>query len=121
MGEAMTGYQSKKAAALDKLDDDDAQGYIAQYESALQKEYQRGYEAGKAAFAQPAQEPVAHPKPTQTQLAYLPPSPDFYASPQRTWVDLTEQQQSDIEDASEMMIGIVAFSLISDTLKANNT
>jgi hypothetical protein len=23
MGEAMTGYQSKKAAALDKLDDDD--------------------------------------------------------------------------------------------------
>ena len=72
----MTGYQSKKAAALDeegmylvhhtksrvfdKLgnkindDDDDAQGYIAQYESALQKEYQRGYDAGKA--AQPAQE-----------------------------------------------------------------
>jgi len=72
----MTGYQSKRAAALDeegmylvhhtkgrvfdKLgnkvndDDDDAQGYIAQYESALQKEYQRGYDAGKA--AQPAQE-----------------------------------------------------------------
>ena len=27
MGEAMTGYQSKKAAALDKLDDDDTQMY----------------------------------------------------------------------------------------------
>jgi len=27
MGEAMTGYQSKKAAALDKLDDDDTQVY----------------------------------------------------------------------------------------------
>jgi len=35
--------------------DDDAQMYIAEYESALQKEYQRGYDAGKA--AQPAQEP----------------------------------------------------------------
>ena len=58
----MTGYKSKKAAALDEdgmylvhhtkrkdEDDDDAQGYIAQYESALQKEYKRGYDAGKAA------------------------------------------------------------------------
>jgi len=27
MGEAMTGYQSKKAAALDKLEDDDIQVY----------------------------------------------------------------------------------------------
>jgi hypothetical protein len=27
MGQAMTGYQSKKAAALDKLDDDDTQMY----------------------------------------------------------------------------------------------
>jgi hypothetical protein len=66
MGKSMTGYQSKKAAASDeegmylvhhtkrKDDDDDAQGYIAQYESALQKEYQRGYDAGKA--AQPGQE-----------------------------------------------------------------
>jgi len=65
----MTGYKSKREAALDeegmylvhhtkrKDDDDDAQGYIAEYESALQKEYQRGYEAGKA--AQPAKEPDA--------------------------------------------------------------
>ena len=55
----MTGYKSKKAAALDedgmylvhhtKRKDEDTQGYIAQYESALQKEYKRGYDAGKAA------------------------------------------------------------------------
>jgi hypothetical protein len=53
----MTGYKSKRAAAQDKLDDDDVQGYIAEYELALKKEYQRGYEAGKA--TQPEQEPVA--------------------------------------------------------------
>jgi hypothetical protein len=57
----MTGYQSKKAAALDeegmylvhhtkrKDDDDDAQGYIAQYESALTIAYQSGYYDGKKA------------------------------------------------------------------------
>jgi hypothetical protein len=56
----MTGYQSKKAAAQAKLDDDDAQGYIAEYEAELQKEYQRGYEAGKA--AQPAQELIVGTK-----------------------------------------------------------
>ena len=53
----MTGFNSKRKVALEKLDDDDAQGYIAQFEEALQKEYQRGYDAGKA--SQPAQEPVA--------------------------------------------------------------
>jgi len=47
----MTGFQSKRAAALDKLDDDDSQMYIAEYKAALQKEYQRGYDAGKAALA----------------------------------------------------------------------
>lgn len=46
----MTGYQSKKHMAQDKLlDDDDAQVYIAEYESALQKEYQSGYYDGKKA------------------------------------------------------------------------
>ena len=52
----MTGFTSKRQATADKLDDDDAQGYIAQFEEALQKEYQRGYDAGKA--SQPEQEPV---------------------------------------------------------------
>jgi hypothetical protein len=38
----------------------------------------------RALKAQPEQEPdvLEHPKPTQAQLAYLPPSPDFYAPPQ---------------------------------------
>jgi hypothetical protein len=61
----MTGYQSKKAAALDedgmylvhhtkrKDDDDDAQGYIAQYESALTIAYQSGYYDGKKAAQRP--------------------------------------------------------------------
>ena len=53
----MTGFTSKRQATADKLDDDDAQGYIAQFEEALQKEYRRGYDAGKA--SQPEQEPVA--------------------------------------------------------------
>jgi hypothetical protein len=55
----MTGFDSKRKAASAKLnDDDDAQGYIAQYESALTIAYQSGYYDGKKA-AQPAQEPVA--------------------------------------------------------------
>ena len=53
----MTGFTSKRQATADKLDDDDAQGYIAQFEEALQKEYRRGYDAGKA--SQQEQEPVA--------------------------------------------------------------
>jgi len=44
----MTGYESKRAAARDKLDDDDA----------LTIAYQSGFYDGKKA-AQPAQEPVA--------------------------------------------------------------
>ena len=45
----MTGYESKRAAAQDKLDDNDD----------LTIAYQSGYYDGKKA-AQPAQEPVAH-------------------------------------------------------------
>jgi len=104
----MTGFKSKKAAALDadgmylvhhtegrvfdrlgnKIHEEDDDTQV--YGDALTIAYQSGFFDGKKAA-------------------------------QRPWVDLTEQQQSDIEDASEMMIGIVAFSLISDTLKANNT
>ena len=45
----MTGYQSKKAAAQDKMDDDDAQKYIADYEAALDIAYEIGYYEGKKA------------------------------------------------------------------------
>ena len=64
----MTGYQSKRAAARDKLDDDDT----------LTIAYQSGYYDGKKA-AQPAQEPVAWcsqcghkcPLPAQEPVAHL--------------------------------------------------
>ena len=54
----MTGFESKRQAAQAKLDDDDAQVYIAEYEAALLVSYQSGFADGKKA-AQPEQEPVA--------------------------------------------------------------
>ena len=51
----MTGYESKRAAARDKLEDDDTQVY---QDDALTIAYQSGYYDGKKA-AQPAQESVA--------------------------------------------------------------
>ncbi len=54
----MTGFNSKRQAAQAKLDDDDAQGYIADYEAALKIAYEIGFADGKKA-AQPEQEPVA--------------------------------------------------------------
>jgi hypothetical protein len=116
MGKSMTGYQSKKAAALDedgmylvhhtkrKNDDDDSQMYIAEYEAALQKDYQRGYDAGKA--AQPEQEPVAWMWDVnngggyttrnvglyKTDIPFAKHTPLYTAPPQPTWVDLTDEQ-----------------------------
>jgi hypothetical protein len=52
----MTGYQSKKAAAQAKLDEDDD---TQVYGDALTIAYQSGYYDGKKA-AQPAQEPVEY-------------------------------------------------------------
>ena len=85
----MTGFTSKRQATADKLDDDDAQGYIAQFEEALQKEYQRGYDAGKA--SQPEQEPVhsvqsnGRHSPLLTHMMNKRTAP-----PKRPWVGLTE-------------------------------
>ena len=45
----MTGFDSKRQAAKAKLDDDDAQGYIAEYEAALLVSYQSGFADGKRA------------------------------------------------------------------------
>jgi hypothetical protein len=58
----MTGYESKRAAARDKLDDDDTQVY-QDHDDALTIAYQSGYYDGKKAAqlaqpAQPAQEPT---------------------------------------------------------------
>ena len=57
MVDNMTGYQSKRAAARDKLEDDDTQVY-QDHDDALTIAYQSGYYDGKKA-AQPVQEPVA--------------------------------------------------------------
>jgi len=43
----MTGFESKRNAAQDKLQGDDAQGYIAEYEEALLISYQSGFADGK--------------------------------------------------------------------------
>jgi hypothetical protein len=51
----MTGFVSKRQAAQAKLDDDDAQGYVAEYEAALLTAYQSGFADGKKA-PQPEQE-----------------------------------------------------------------
>ena len=112
----MTGYESKRAAARDKLNDDDA----------LTIAYQSGYYDGKKA-AQPAQAPVAWcsqcghkcPLPAQEPIGYAVPTFDFdnsvikkvhYAGtvplyttpPQRTWVGLTAEEILDLFDASNV-------------------
>ena len=58
----MTGFESKRSAAQDRLnDDDDAQGYIAEYEAALKSAYDNGFENGKkAAQRKPLTEPRIH-------------------------------------------------------------
>ena len=43
----MTGFESKRNMAQTKMDDDDAQGYIAEYEEALLIAYQSGFADGK--------------------------------------------------------------------------
>ena len=77
----MTGYESKRAAARDKLDDDDA----------LTIAYQSGYYDGKKA-AQSAQEPVA------TLFGTLPVYDN--TPPQRPWVDLTDEEIKCIEETT---------------------
>jgi hypothetical protein len=57
----MTGYESKKAAARDKLEDDDTQVYQTELTKLLMESYDRGVadalEETKKALAHPAQEP----------------------------------------------------------------
>ena len=84
----MTGYESKRAAAQDKLDDDDD----------LTIAYQSGYYDGKKA-AQPAQEPVACVGTNgelmwlnKPRVIYSKPIPLYTAPPQRPWVGLTDEE-----------------------------
>ena len=95
----MTGYESKRAAARDKLVDDDTQVY-KDHGDALTIAYQSGYYDGKKA-ALPAQEPVAWLcKADENGLFGLPTAdkackdcfPVYTAPPQRTWVGLTDEE-----------------------------
>ena len=126
----MTGYESKRAAAHDKLEDDDA----------LTIAYQSGFYDGKKAAAQPAQEPVlvvekepdymsrghfytgTKPHIDSTKIWSLPIGTKLYTiPPQRPWVGLTNEERSGIEDYCEMIIGKAAFDAIEAKLKEKNT
>jgi hypothetical protein len=96
----MTGFQSKKAMAQDKLDDDDTQVYG----DALTIAYQSGYHEGKKA-AQPAQEPVAEIVSdalgcltTRWSDEWVPNEGDklYTHPPQRPWVGLTSKDLNEI-------------------------
>ena len=45
----------------------------------------------------------------------------YTTPPQRTWVELTEQERNDLEDYCEMIIGKPAFDAIEAKLKGKNT
>ena len=125
----MTGYESKRAAARDKLEDDDA----------LTIAYQSGFYDGKKAAAQPAQEPVlvvekepdymsrghfytgTKPHIDSTKIWSLPIGTKLYTiPPQRPWVGLTNEERSGIEDYCEMIIGKAAFDAIEAALRSKN-
>ena len=116
----MTGYQSKRAAARDKLDDDDT----------LTIAYQSGYYDGKKA-AQPAQEPVAWcsqcghkcPLPAQEPVATLFGTLPVYDNtpPQRPWVGLTYEEIGEIHSAAEGQSVGVATGLTERKLKEKNS
>jgi hypothetical protein len=98
----MTGYESKKAAARDKLEDDDTQVYQAWKESAsdyergfidgMQKQMQSSVDKAVNRMAQPVQEPVPWA------------GVDFDINttpPQRPWVGLTDDEVYKIAFALE--------------------
>ena len=136
----MTGYESKRAAARDKLDDDDTQVY-QDHDDALTIAYQSGYYDGKKA-AQPAQEPdtyrsvphghCTHPRCKEVFSAYIEvnkrlahyepegKSPMILnaAPPQRTWVGLTEQEFQLIYDMGRTPSGMM--EMVEAKLKERN-
>ena len=104
----MTGYESKRAAAQDKLDDDDTQVY---QDDALTIAYQSGYYDGKKA-AQTTQEPV-----TWAGVDF-----DINTTPpQRPWVGLTDKDRMQILDATEGDERGFVMKLVEDKLKEKNT
>ena len=141
----MTGYESKKKAAQDKLEQ--AKEILLQHPQKdidWQREQQikahtKLDEEGMYLVhqtAQPAQEPASITykevadamnklrKGTfeQRQIADEMENKRLYTSPpQRTWVGLTDKERSGIEDYCEMIIGKAAFDAIEAKLKEKNT
>jgi hypothetical protein len=126
----MTGYKSKKAAALDKLEQWDCEAFNAWWDSDYD-DSTNPYEintfaywawAGWQAAAQPAQEPVAHQFQTKDgkwhsfQPQYetaleegrFPIRALYTTPPQRTWVGLTDESRKQLiqEGWSEYIAGI---------------
>ena len=119
----MTGYESKRAAARDRmLDDDDTQVY---HDDALTIAYQSGFYDGKKAAAQ---EPVAWLcKADKNGLFGLPTAdkackdcfPVYTTPPQRPWVGLTEEEFQLIYDMGRTPSGMM--EMVETMLKERNT
>jgi len=101
-------------------------------EKALQALHSENERLGlyKDAYAQPEQEPSGHflDFAYSDSIAYVHvydqfrKGQQFYkASPQRTWVGLTEQQRNDIENDFEVFISIHVFDAIEAKLKDKNS
>ena len=112
----MTGYESKRAAARDKLDDDDTQVY-QDHDDALTIAYQSGFYDGKKAAAQ-------EQKPMHPQLKAM--LEEYFdkcfaeSSTQRHWVGLTDKDRMQILDATEGDERGFVMKLVEDRLRSKN-
>ena len=123
----MTGYESKRAAARDKMGDD-RRAYYEKFDD-LYAVYLNGVYDGKKA-AQPAQEPVAWLcSPDENGLFELPTThkackdcfPVYTAPPQSPWVALTEDEVYKIAFALEGEHWRKIANAIEAKLKEKNT
>jgi hypothetical protein len=114
----MTGYESKRAAARDKLAQpaqepwrESASDYERGFIDGMQKQMQMQSSVDKAVnrMAQPAQEPVAYLcSPDENGLFGLPTAdkackdcfPVYTTPPQRPWVGLTDEEIKCIEETT---------------------
>ena len=121
----MTGFKSKKTAALDE------EGmylvhHTAQQDATMQslKDLKRSVcdEVGKAAFAQPAQEPVCPACKAEVLYECVACSSNKYPPqpPQRPWVDLTPQDLNEIFAVAMTGEGAVHLALEKIKEKNNN-
>ena len=134
----MTGYQSKKAAALDKLEqwDTPSKAFNAWWDSDYDDStnpYEKdtfaywAWAGWQAALAQPAQEPVAwmwkDMGGTELVSLFKPrlnSAPLYTATPQRTWVDLTDDEISDIAINNPPAVHEFARAVLAKSKEKNN-